>query len=73
MMMTKGATLTFLIYSRLYHPGSSESREEKAWTLEGSKDAGVGEEIELFKCHISKHAPLAIKTTFSRALFYLQC
>lgn len=48
MMMTKGATLTFLIYSRLYHPGSSESREEKAWTLEGSKDAGVGEEIELF-------------------------
>ena len=38
--------LTSLIYSRLYHPGSSESREEEAWTREGSKDAGVGEEIE---------------------------
>lgn len=46
-MVARSATLTPVIYSRLHHPGSSESREEKDWTCEGSKDAGVESEMKI--------------------------
>lgn len=54
--------LTPIIYSWLYHPGSSESREEKAGTCEGSKDAGLGEEIDFgLPDTVAVTCPLALR------------